>query len=338
MGSERHAIRTACTLAAGHSGSTLLNLLLGGHPDAVAVGELTHLPKNLALNTQCQCGVPVRACGFWKDVVARLPFDLDSNPYALQTGFIDARRVVDQSRSTRAYWLRWKAIHGVVGAGLLIRLSVHVPAFERCIDHTELLFDAIREASGCRLIVDSSKAYLKSLALYHRSPQTTRLILLCRDGRGVMWSEMKRGVTPAKALQSWKKFYSRTLRLLRDVDPAHVIFVRYEDLTEDPSRELRRLTEFLGVEFHPGVLRLDSKIHHLANGNNMRLQGGEVRPTDFSWREMPAEHLSFFERRAGPFNEQLMRGAGVRFLGTTGRTTGGSTGGTPGGITGGIAG
>ncbi|MBN1238102.1 MAG: sulfotransferase [Gammaproteobacteria bacterium] len=300
------AIRTACTLSAGHSGSTLLNLMLGGHPDAVAVGEITHLPKNLTLNTPCQCGVPIRRCEFWTEVVARLPFDLHRDPYALETGFIDAVRTVDRARATRAYKLRWKAIHGLVGAGLLINRRVHVPAFDRSILHTELLFDAIREVSGCPLVVDSSKPYVKALSLYHGAPEATRLILLCRDGRGVMWSQMKRGTPPAEALLTWKRFYTRTLRLLRGVDPAHVIFVRYEDVTARPEAEMRRLTDFLGLDFHPDVLRLDSKVHHVANGNQMRLRDRQVRPTDLSWRRMPEEHLSYFERHAGALNERLM--------------------------------
>src|SRR5690606_6059257 len=100
---EPTRVDTACILSAGHSGSTLLNLMLGGHPEAVAVGEITHLPKNLALNTPCQCGVPVGECGFWQAVLRRLPIDLSKNPYALETGFINAARVIDHSHATRSY-------------------------------------------------------------------------------------------------------------------------------------------------------------------------------------------------------------------------------------------
>lgn len=308
---EPRRIGTACIVSAGHSGSTLLNLMLGGHPEAVAVGEITHLPKNLALNTPCQCGAPVRECVFWQDVLRRLPIDMSTNPYALETGLIDAARVIDHSHATSAYKLRWKAIHTLVGAGLLTGIDLRVPVFERSITHTQMLFDAIRETSGCPLVVDSSKSYLKTLGLYRRAPETTRLIVLCRDGRGVMWSEMKRGMTRSKALASWKKFYARTLRLLRNVDPAHVAYVRYEDLTHDPEGELGRLAAFLGLRLDPGMLRLDSKVHHLTNGNDMRLRDGTVRPTDFSWRRMPQEHLSYFERRAGYFNDRLMNKVGA---------------------------
>lgn len=310
--SDPQVVRTACILSAGHSGSTLLNLMLGGHPEAVPLGEITHLPKNLALNTLCQCGAPVRECGFWAEVLGRLSVDARADPYALETGFIDAARVVDRAHATRAYRLKWKALHALVAARSLAGIRVPVPPFDRSIAHTEMLFDAVRSVSGARVIVDSSKSYLKACGLYRASPEDTRLIVLCRDGRGVMWSEMKSGMSRERALSGWKNFYQRTLRLLRDVRPEHVIYVRYEDVTQDPEREMKRLTDFLGLPFHPGVLRLDSKTYHLTNGNNMRHRDGAVKATDVSWTKMPEEDLRYFDKHAGDFNARLLSNVGMQ--------------------------
>jgi hypothetical protein len=307
---DRSGVDTAFILSSGHSGSTLLNMMLAGHPDAVAVGEVTHLPKNLALNSTCQCGVPVGDCAFWQEVLRHLPLDLRADPYALETGFINAARVIDHSRATLGYKLRWKTIHAAKGAGLSLGLNVPIPAFERSITHTNLLYDAIRRASGSRLIVDSSKTYLKGLGLYHRSPETVRLVFLCRDGRGVMWSEMKRGMSRQKALTRWRDYYRRSLLLLRDVNPEHWIAVNYEKLTQDPEPEMRRLADFLGLSFHPGLLRLDSKPHHIANGNDMRHRGGAVIATDLGWTRMPEDQLRYFEERAGKLNALLLSKAG----------------------------
>jgi hypothetical protein len=308
-GEGRSKINTAFILSAGHSGSTLLNMLLAGHPDAVAVGEVTHLPKNLALNTTCQCGVPIRDCEFWQEVLGHLPLDLRADPYVLETGFIGAARVIDHSRATLGYKLRWKAIHAVKGIGLSLGLNVPIPAFERSITHTHMLYDAIRRASRSRLIVDSSKTYLKGLGLYHRSPETVRLVFLCRDGRGVMWSNMKRGMSREKALSIWRSYYRRSLLLLRHVKREHWIAVNYEKLTQDPEAEMRRLADFLGLSFHPGLLRLDSKPHHIANGNDMRYRGPSVIATDLGWTQMPEDHLRYFEKRAGALNTLLLNSA-----------------------------
>ena len=53
-------VRVAFICSAGHAGSTLLDLLLGANSAAVSLGEITHLPKNLALNTPCTCVVTAR--------------------------------------------------------------------------------------------------------------------------------------------------------------------------------------------------------------------------------------------------------------------------------------
>lgn len=46
--------------SAGRSGSTLINLVLGSHSQCMSLGEIEHLPKNIALNTPCSCGAAAR--------------------------------------------------------------------------------------------------------------------------------------------------------------------------------------------------------------------------------------------------------------------------------------
>ena len=93
--------------SAGHSGSTLLDLLLGSHSKATSLGEVTHLPKNLALNTLCACGAAVRSCDFWQRIVRalgdRIGADLMANPYALNLGYHRGVVIVDKSHQTAAY-------------------------------------------------------------------------------------------------------------------------------------------------------------------------------------------------------------------------------------------
>ena len=109
-------IKTAYILSAGRSGSTLLSRMLGAHPETFAVGEISHLPKNIALNTTCMCGSPVRECPVWNSVVKRmgqvLDVDLFSDPYAMNLGFIQATRVIDHNKLTIGYRLAGRARHG----------------------------------------------------------------------------------------------------------------------------------------------------------------------------------------------------------------------------------
>ena len=55
----------------GHSGSgsTLLELLLGGHSQLVPMGELRKLPLQFARGRPCGCGALPAKCSMWKQVV-----------------------------------------------------------------------------------------------------------------------------------------------------------------------------------------------------------------------------------------------------------------------------
>jgi hypothetical protein len=60
----------------GHSGSTLLDMLISSHPDVVSVGEVVRF--NTAPNTKCTCRRSVWECPFWRAVeeVVRARFAL----------------------------------------------------------------------------------------------------------------------------------------------------------------------------------------------------------------------------------------------------------------------
>ena len=51
-------------LAASHSGSTLLAMLLGSHPDVCTAGELKAASVGDVDAYRCSCGAPILQCGF----------------------------------------------------------------------------------------------------------------------------------------------------------------------------------------------------------------------------------------------------------------------------------
>ena len=55
--------------SAGHSGSTLLDLLLGNHSDVCSAGEMNRLTLHAA-DRVCACGSTVTACDYWNRVRA----------------------------------------------------------------------------------------------------------------------------------------------------------------------------------------------------------------------------------------------------------------------------
>jgi sulfotransferase family protein len=300
--------------SAGHSGSTLLDLLLGSHSQVTSLGEIDQLSKNLALNTVCSCGVPVRACAVWKEVILRvasnLGIDIMADPYCLHLGYPKASVVIDHSHQTSLYLLRREFILGLTYLHLRTGIAwpgLPPPSVAKAIDNNIAVFESVRSVLRTDMVVDSSKSYLKAISLYQRCPDDVRVLLLTRDGRGVYASNLKRGKPRAKAIRDWRNQYVRALPLLqKHVQAAHWMQIRYEDLTTDTVGTVRRICGLLDLPFEAQMLDFRRKTHHVANGNDMRFLTSAHIEHDEQWRTgLKPGDLEYFDRKAGWLNEQL---------------------------------
>lgn len=300
--------------SAGHSGSTLLTLLLGSHKNAIALGEITQMPKNLALNTLCSCGSPVRDCTLWADVVGRLTRQerfakIREQPYSLNLGFFEAGTVIDARHQTPVRQLYRRLAYAAAYAhwrtGLLpsfVTASMSAGARNK-----HELYRTVACVSSKALMIDSSKHYLDAVSVYRAAPERTKILLLVRDGRAVFYSGLKRGKARPAALDSWLRSYTRGLPLLESqIEPHNLLRVSYEDLASDPARELRRICEFIGVAYDAQMLDFRSRVHHVLAGNDMRLDDSSAIRVDTAWRDgLTRDDLDYFERRAGTINRAL---------------------------------
>jgi hypothetical protein len=308
------AADTLFIFSAGRSGSTLLDLMIGAHPQVASLGEITYLPRSFKRNATCSCGAPVRECGFWNALAERIRqqmgTDLHKAPYDLDLGFMYATHHVDPDKQTRPYVLGWKLLNALfmlrtrLGIGLLDPL---LRKLYRTIDSNFALFDLVREEANAAVVVDSSKAYVKGLAMYRRRPGQVRAILLSRDGRGVLYSRMREGIRREAGLKVWQTYYSRALPLIeKTIRPEHLLRVKYEELVSDPARSANRIFEFMGLPRLQGDIEFASRIQHMPEGNDTRLRGLSNIRLDEAWRrELSADDLDFFEREGGTINRQL---------------------------------
>jgi hypothetical protein len=299
--------------SAGHSGSTLLDLLIGGNREVESLGEITHFPKNVALNTVCTCGKPVQACELWCTVIADLSHDmgksLASAPYGLDLGFIDAPVVRDKAHQTPWYRLRQKFLLGSDYFSLRTKLPSPPGVrryFDRVIDNNYRLYEAVLRKTGKSVVTDSSKSYLKAIGFYRQHPASTRIIVLFRDGRGVFYSGLNRGVSRRAAYDAWGHHYDRAIPLYRNyVAPEHITYLQYESLAARPEQELRRICKFLGLTYDDAMLRMSDTESHITDGNNMRFTRGQIR-LDEKWRTgLNANDARYFDARGGRLNALL---------------------------------
>lgn len=300
--------------SAGHSGSTLLDILLGANSNIESLGEITQLPKNIALNTQCCCGDMLDECVFWNEVLNRLDKRLNksirNDPYSLNLGFIHAVTVVDHKHQNRWQVLERKLAHAASFFSYrynLPKLGLVESKFREAIANKWALYEEVAAVSGKSHVVDSSKHYLEAVKLHQKSPANTKIILLIRDGRAVFNSGLKMGLGEKKALGAWLDTYQRALPLLDKYVPStDVLTVHYESLAKEPEATMRGICDFVGLEFQDSMVDLSASNNHIANGNNMRFEKGASIRYDDSWlKALSGEQLDFFEKHAGSMNARL---------------------------------
>ncbi|MCP5115114.1 MAG: sulfotransferase [bacterium] len=241
----------------GHSGSTLLDLLLGSHSAITSVGEIMNLSplrqesrgRKRGIELQpvpegvCTCGAtPVNSCEFWAGVAA------------------EARRVHGSS---------------IWDLDLVGREDYGFPQNNR------ILFNSVQAVSGSDIIVDSSKNIERLERLLEDGTFDVRPIHLIRSPHGVVHSNVRRG-------RSWSRhafIYTRATMRARELLHGHDHFkVRYEKMVVDPEGTLRAVMAWLGLNFEATQLKWADAIHHNLGGNNMRLSNDSSIRLDESWR------------------------------------------------------
>lgn len=314
-------------LAASHSGSTLLAMLLGAHPEICSVGELKLTSLGDIRHYRCGCGELITGCPFWSAVAARLraegvAFELGaaSTDYAAGASARARRLLSPLHRSRPLEWVR--------DAALALTPGWRAHLAERQASNAALAA-AVLDLSGRRVIVDSSKIGIRLKFLLRNPRFDIKVVRLTRDGRAVSLTymdpfafadakrpELRGGghgghrdaerLPMDRAAREWRRANEEADAICRTLAPSQVARVRYEDLCASPDATLARLFDFIGVEpLDRGQLLAAPQQRHVV-GNGMRLDwDGSVR-LDERWRGvLDASALAEFDKVAGPLNRRL---------------------------------
>jgi hypothetical protein len=274
----------------GRSGSTLLERLLGELPGVCPLGEVMRLWERVRRDdVPCGCGTRFTACDFWTDIGARAFGGWDN---------VALERIPDLWRKVG----RFRHAVRRMGPG---QSSHRQDLFAEYTDYYLRIYAAAAEATGARVIVDSSKDPGLAMCLRSAGDVNLRVIHLVRDPRGVAYSmtkrvpniEGERGMkSPMASALHWTK--TNGMWQLASAGRPAMSRVRYEDLIDDPAGMIGRLAEFLrlsvdedGLSFLRGK-DADLGIMHSAGGNRIRfIAGSTPLRRDDAWRTaLPARH------------------------------------------------
>ncbi len=307
-------------LSSPHGGSTLLSLVLGNHPVIANLGEVSFIPKLLAIQGKCTCGDMLAECSEWADVFAELQsmtgVDMRLSPYELYLG--DAIQAKGGSQLDKAHQTNWRrqlakfrslidraALRAPSWGGIGWRT---LPSIKKSIENTMQLYRAASTAWDKEIIVDASKFPRKAIHLYQQYPDDVRILHLARDGRGVTTSRM-RYMDALKAAERWRHYHQLTRDLLKQwVPEEHRMMMHYEDFVKSPGPAMESLCEWMGVPYQKDMLEFGNEIIvHSAGGNPARFNiSGGIKPADEKWRtQLNDDMLQKFDAIAGKLNRDL---------------------------------
>ncbi len=321
-----HKTKLVYILAASHSGSTLLAMLLGSHPQVCTVGELKFTELGDIERYRCSCLQNIRTCPFWTGIVADMigrGFDFDlkdagTDFHSLGTGF-------------RRYLLRplhrGPFLESLRDAGLSLS-SVWRKGYKNIQAKNSALLECITGRTGKRVVVDSSKIALRLKYLLRNPSIDIRIVRLIRDGRAVALTYMDSarfadasdrnlrgggmgiaGRYPRLSMQEaaleWRRSNEEAEALLHAMDRKKWIEIRYESFCRDPLASLGRIFDLVDVPQEDVLANFRTAVHHVV-GNGMRLDTSRRIQLDERWKDvLGGEDLAVFDSIGGSLNRKL---------------------------------
>lgn len=226
----------------GRSGSTMLEMALGGVSGFQCFGEVRYVWKRgCEENLLCSCGSKFWKCDLWPDVI---------------------RNVVPSTTPET-----FQQIHAMQKrADSILRMPLYLNNIDRltsrnaeCISLLDSLYTSLSKRTGANVLVDSSKFPSYGLLLSRVPSVRLHVIHLTRDCRAVAnsWKRRKRrpeihwasGYMPRYSLGRTAIKWSIHNRLSETLE-AHAhryIRLRYEDFVRQPAAELTRVLDHFGM-------------------------------------------------------------------------------------------
>ena len=187
-------------MSVSHSGSTLLDLLVSGHSQALSVGEAKRFSPTNSLKMSCTCQVKlVWDCPFW--------------------GQVDSTLQRSSSLTLRTLDL----------CGGDDRVFV---------DHNRAFYAAVGQVTGRNVIVDSSKDFRRLRRLLSAGEFDLKPIHLRRQPPAVVYSHMKKGRNWLRCSLDYRKQDRRIRALLEGVDHAVVHYEELATRPEGVLKDL----------------------------------------------------------------------------------------------------
>ncbi len=252
------------------SGTTLLRLMLDSHPEVAIPGETHWVPKLIKAFERSK-----------------------------QSGEDAAALVIDHKR--------WGDFH-LDGAELREKIVALDPV--TAADAIRTFYMTYAEREGKTRYGDKTPGYVKEMRRIQRVLPEAHFVHIIRDGRDVSLSHLRMNWGPesyAESARLWRNRIRKARKMAPDVN--HYMEVRFEELVGDTEGVLRRVCDFIELEFDPVMLdyheraegRLAEKARDLPRKNRPD-QPAETRLESHKLAKEPprADRINMWRERMTP--------------------------------------
>ena len=220
-----------------HSGSTLLNIILGGHKQLIGLGEVFQLicdrTKGLylfeKLDDQCSCGAQIKECSFWGEVANRLSENCPEN--------------------------------------VLERYDIVQDVFSQQFGSDKVIVDSSKRLSYAKLLNSHDSVNVKMIHLV----KDVRAYCISQIDLAVRKDKKFKKRNPYRHMREWYKDNQAMYEFFQ-TENVPVFRLGYEELSLYPEKMVSLLSKNLDIHFDGSMLELLPSNNHIAHGNRMSQQ------------------------------------------------------------------
>ena len=310
-------------LGSGRNGSTLLDMVLNSHSEIFSVGEMDHLEGDIQREkgSYCGCGIPLKSCPFWNKIWNKIKYQYSISENEFYT---------HPNSEIHKYKRKVQSVYDLLFSVINIYPNRSHKKFSK--RFKEEIYEEIFLEKKVSLVSDSMKDVKRAIRIsnYLKRKYEFKFIHLVRDGRAVVNSYMKNEEiyyiknennelvkqtvkltnttnTVLDYINAWKKVNQRILNYAKTFRSKDYYLIRYEDFTENPEKELKKLCIFLDIPFEPEMLKLDRFENHIIRGNpSAKFKAKIIKSASKTiTNNLNSNDLKLFYSKAGKLNKKF---------------------------------
>lgn len=259
----------------GHSGTTILDLMVSSSPEVFSIGEGKHYDDRILGNNStnlCTCKKSFSDCKYWKEIKEK-----ESRKINFE-GSLEIKHILKNFIGIIFFKIRFFQPK---------RNTVISSWFSSCFDGAKKLKPEIQ------YILDSSKDPFHLHSISSKIENEIFIIHIIRDCRGYAYSynnlqRKAKGLDIKNYVTSLIEWVLVNLLTIRVIDKFKLPFIRlsYEEFCANPEVIRKRLNSSLNIKIPSDFISaINNDIHHHIDGNNLRFKKLESIKKDDKWKK-----------------------------------------------------